>query len=94
MFENKGDARTEILTPSKRGIIEPQVYHKVKLLTDDTIFCVEFYAENADELKLPNFLSVEDMRKVNQSPSKLQTLAMPLMAVVGFGILAFVISIK
>lgn len=50
-----------ILTPDTPGIIKPQEYHKVALLSSNTEFHVEFYAASSKELKTPNFLKASEI---------------------------------
>jgi tellurite resistance-related uncharacterized protein len=38
------------------GVIEPQVYHKVKFLTSDASFYVAFFATDESSLQIPKFI--------------------------------------
>ena len=52
---------TIVLTPDCPGVIEPEVYHKVTLLTQDTTFYVEFYGKDVENVHLPKFISNEHL---------------------------------
>lgn len=44
------------LQPGVNGVIEPQVYHKVLVLTPDTTFYIEFYAVDAESIGVPKII--------------------------------------
>lgn len=52
------------LSPGVRGIIEPQVYHKVELLSEDATFYVEFYAVDASAVSVPKIIDVSNVQTV------------------------------
>jgi tellurite resistance-related uncharacterized protein len=45
--------RVFTLTPDLSGVIKTMEFHKVKILSPDTEFHIEFYAENLDEAQAP-----------------------------------------
>eukprot|EP00743_Colponemidia_sp_Colp-15_P008971 GILK01009788.1.p1 GENE.GILK01009788.1~~GILK01009788.1.p1 ORF type:complete len:174 (-),score=10.88 GILK01009788.1:252-773(-) len=51
--------RVFILTPDCSGIIKTREFHKVKLLSPDTEFHIEFYAANPDEAQAPKHVPTE-----------------------------------
>lgn len=53
--------RVFTLTPGTPGVIKTQEFHKVKLLTPDTEFHVEFYAENPDQAQAPKSVPTVDV---------------------------------
>eukprot|EP00602_Paraphysomonas_sp_CaronLab_P001100 CAMPEP_0185017382 /NCGR_PEP_ID=MMETSP1103-20130426/340_1 /TAXON_ID=36769 /ORGANISM="Paraphysomonas bandaiensis, Strain Caron Lab Isolate" /LENGTH=145 /DNA_ID=CAMNT_0027546763 /DNA_START=51 /DNA_END=485 /DNA_ORIENTATION=+ len=67
---NDGKTRPDIriLTPGNPGVIEPQVYHKVELRTDDTQFYVEFYANEEKAVMIPGFMKSSTVTDVSTSP--------------------------
>lgn len=67
IFENNESSSdySTILTSEKPGVIEPQVCHKVELLSDDTTFFVEFYANDKEDIGIPKFMNDKDVSDVN-----------------------------
>jgi tellurite resistance-related uncharacterized protein len=63
--ENKNQEIIE-LNPNYNGIIYPQEYHKVELLSSDTTFYVEFYGENPNDVQAPKFIKNNTIITVNQ----------------------------
>ena len=53
---NEPSLAVHVLSSTQRGIIEPQIRHEVKALTDDLEFVVEFY-------RLPNTGPVDEKRE-------------------------------
>lgn len=64
IFNETGPDWATILTPDKPGIIEPQIFHKVELLSDDSSFYVEFYAREGGDIGLPKFMKEGDVSDV------------------------------
>lgn len=53
--KRRGDIEQKItLLPGDTAISPPQYWHKVELLTDDTQFIVEFYADKASDIAQQN----------------------------------------
>ena len=56
------------VTPSTPGVIEPQTYHKVDLLSDDTTFYVEFYSILGNStVEVPKFIRADQINSGNSS---------------------------
>lgn len=55
---------TVTLSPGVPGVIEPQVYHKVELLSDDTTFYVEFYAVDGGSVSVPKIIDEKNVQSV------------------------------
>ena len=68
--ENDNPDFSIVLTHDNPGVIEPQVYHKVELLSDDTTFYVEFYAEESGDVGLPKFMKESDVSDVKAKVSR------------------------
>ena len=60
-FINGPPERVYILTPEIPGIIVERELHKVKPLTPDTEFYVEFYAENEEAAQPPKNVPVNNI---------------------------------
>jgi tellurite resistance-related uncharacterized protein len=58
-----------MLSPGQPGVIEPQVYHKVELLSDDTTFYVEFYAVEGSAVNVPKVLDGSSVHSVGNDGS-------------------------
>lgn len=63
---NGGENIESIVSVGSPGVIEPQVYHKIKPLSDDTLCYVEFYAREKSAVELPEFIPnghIKDVKK-------------------------------
>ena len=59
-----GSDFSTLLKPGFPGVIEPQIFHKVKLLSDDTSFYVEFYAKESKDIGVPKFIKESEVMDV------------------------------
>lgn len=94
--DKAGDV-TEILSPGKPGVIEPQVFHKVALLSEDTTFYVEFYAKENADIGVPKFMKDSEVRNVesrtkNDADAPIERLRGYLIQLICVGVLAVVVN--
>lgn len=64
IFNEAGVDTSTVLTSNQPGVIEPQVFHKVELLTDSTSFYVEFYAKDSKDIGVPKFIKESDVQSI------------------------------
>jgi tellurite resistance-related uncharacterized protein len=89
--ESESDVST-VLSPGQPGVIEPQIFHKVKLLTDNTTFYVEFYAKDIKDIGVPKFIKESDVNSVERSDSTMETIRGFLIQMICVGILAIFVG--
>ena len=91
IFNESGPDVSTVLTPDKPGVIEPQVFHKVELLSEGTTFYVEFYANDSKDIGVPKFIKESDVSaslpKVGGAMD-MEYIRGVLIQVIGAGILA------
>ena len=89
--EHKADIST-VLSPNKDGVIEPQVFHKVELLSDNTSFYVEFYAKESSDIGVPKFIKEGDVNNVEKEHDIIENIRSFLIQVICVGILVVLIG--
>ena len=90
---NKSSADSSmILSPGNPGVIEPQVYHKVKLMSDETIFYVEFYAKDNRNVSVPDFIKNKDIKNVEEDEDTVDVIRRYLVQLTCIGVFAIIVG--
>jgi tellurite resistance-related uncharacterized protein len=92
IFNDNGADSSTVLTPDKPGVIEPQVFHKVELLSDDTTFYVEFYANESKDVGLPKFMKESDVQSVEKEKGSLERIQGLFIQIIAVGLIAMIVG--